>query len=97
MSNHLTPLEVCERLIAPRKSLGELIGYKPKAAYNWAHGSAWRQPGDMPPGANRRLLAYAAAHGIPLRADHLIWGAPACEIDALAENMAYPNLMAVAE
>ncbi|GGH36140.1 hypothetical protein SAMN05444007_108226 [Cribrihabitans marinus] len=83
MSDHLTPLEVCERLIAPRKSLGSLIGYKPKAAYNWVNGSAWRRPGDMPPDANRRLLAHAAKNGIPLTADHLIWGAPRAEIEAL--------------
>jgi hypothetical protein len=83
MSKHLTPLEVCEKLIAPRKELGALIGYKEKAAYNWVNGSVWRQPGDMPPEANRRLLSYANKRSIPLTAEHLIWGADAEEIEKL--------------
>lgn len=87
MSTHLTPLEVCERLIAPLKDLGRLIGYQEKAAYKWRHGSIWRQPGDMPPDANRRLLTFAAARQIPLTADHLIWGAEASEIEELVKNM----------
>lgn len=91
MSDHLTPLEVCEKLIAPRKSLGELIGYKPKAAYNWVNGSAWRSPGDMPPDANRRLLDYAEARGIPLTAEHLIRGADLAEIEALLSEGRRPG------
>lgn len=83
MSEHLTPLEVCERLIAPRKALGALIGYKEKAAYNWANPSAWRAAGDMPPDVNRKLLTYARRNGIPLTAEHLIWGASRVEIEAL--------------
>jgi hypothetical protein len=31
----------------------------------------------------RLLLAHAAARGIPLTAEHLIWGAPAAQIEAL--------------
>lgn len=83
MSEHLTPLEVAERLIAPRKELGGRIGYKAKAAYNWVNGSTWRDPGDMPPAANRRLLRLARAHGLGLTAEHLIFGADAAEIDAI--------------
>lgn len=86
MSKHLTPLEVVERLIAPRKILGSVLGYKDKAAYNWVNGSKWRQPGDMPPEANRRALQYAQQKAIPLTADHLIFGAKADEIDRLLER-----------
>lgn len=86
MSKHLTPLEVCERLIAPRARLGELIGYKPKAAYNWVNGSVWRAPGDMPPDANRRILRHARAMGIVFEPVWLIEGADASEIEALLSS-----------
>ncbi|MGR3822686.1 MAG: hypothetical protein ACU0A5_08920 [Salipiger marinus] len=87
MSKHLTPVEVCERLIGPIERLALIGGLREKAAYAWRRGSKYRDPGDMPPRANRALLAYAAARGIPLSADHLIWGAPEVEIDRLVDGM----------
>lgn len=88
MSTHLTPLEVCERMIAPLKDLGRLIGLQEKAAYKWRHASKWRGAGDMPPDANRKLLAYAEEKGIPLTADHLVRGADLAEIEALMSDRA---------
>lgn len=87
MSRHLTPIEVCEHLIAPMAELGPIVGLGPKAGYVWRRGSQWRDPGDMPPRVNRALLAHAAAKGIPLKPEHLIWGAPASEIEALQAGM----------
>lgn len=45
--------------------------------------------GDMPSArVMRSLLAHAAAKGIPLKPEHLIWGAPAAEVEALLKQMA---------
>jgi len=87
MSSNLTPLQVCERLIAPIGALGEIAGMKEKAAYGWRNGSQWREAGDLPPRVNRKLLAYAKRHGIPLTAEHLIWGARRAEIDDIVQQM----------
>jgi hypothetical protein len=84
MSKHLTPLEVLEALVGPLEEIAVICGLHRKSAFPWRHPSAWRDPGDLPsPKLMRRLLAYAAARGIPLTAEHLIWGADAAEIDAL--------------
>lgn len=88
MSSHLTPLEVCARMIAPVKDLGELMGMHAKSAYAWRRGSDYREPGDMPPRVNRKMLKYAKAKAIPLKAEHLIWGADRDEIEALLETVA---------
>lgn len=88
MSRHLTPLEVVERLIAPAKHLGGRLGYHAKSAYHWRAGSRWRDPGDMPPAANRRALLVAELVGAPLVPRHLIWGASAEEIEALEAALA---------
>lgn len=86
MSDHLTPVQVCERLIGPLPVLERIVGYRPKAGYAWLRPSGSREAGDLPSARlMRSLLAHAAARGIPLTADHLIWGASAAEIDALAK------------
>lgn len=87
MSDHLTPLAVCERLIGPYSAIEKIAGRKPKAAYIWARSAQGRSAGDMPADANRSLLAYAAARDIPLTAEHLIWGASVEEIAALEQQM----------
>lgn len=94
MSSHLTPLEVCEHLIAPIAKLGAIAGTNEKAAYAWRPSSQWREAGDMPPRANRKLLKYAKRHGIPLTEKHLIWGASRAEIEALLENMSAQEIAA---
>lgn len=84
MSDHLTPVEVCERLIGPLPVLEGIVGYRPKAGYAWKRSSGVRAPGDFPSvSIMRRLLTHAAARQIPLTPDHLIWGASAEEIEAL--------------
>ncbi|MBW4710712.1 hypothetical protein KX928_23225 [Roseobacter sp. YSTF-M11] len=87
MSSHLTPLEVCERLVAPLKELGKIAGQNEKAAYAWRNGSQWRDPGDLPPRANRKMLKFCRRHDIPLTAEHLIWGASIEEVHALLDQM----------
>lgn len=84
MSDHLTPVQVCERLIGPLPELERIAGYRPKTAYAWLRGSGDRDAGYFPSvRLMQRMLAHAAAKGIPLTADHLVWGAPADEIEAL--------------
>lgn len=87
MSMHLTPIEVVAALVAPPKRLGTLLGLSQKIAYNWVRGSAHRDAGDMPPRINRKLLAYAKRHHIPLTADHLIFGACRADLDDLVQQM----------
>ncbi len=85
---HLTPFEVVERLIGPPETVGPVVGIAQKTPYGWRHSSANRDAGDIPSTRNmRNLLAHAAANGIPLKPEHLIWGAPAAEIEDLLEQM----------
>lgn len=99
MGKHLTPLEVCERLIAPIQSLGPICGLGPKAAYLWRHANSSRDPGDIPSGPNQRaLLDHSDAHGRGLTALHLIRGADEAEIAAiLAARAPQPPAMEAAE
>lgn len=83
MSRHLTPLEVCERLIAPISKLGTALGGHEKYAYSLKRPSAWRDDGDLPPRAQRNALKFAEQHQIPLTAQHVIWGASEREIETL--------------
>lgn len=87
MSNHLTPLEVCEALIGPLPEIEVITGNRPKAAYAWRRDAQSRQAGDMPPRVNRKLLAYARRNNKPLTADHLIFGARRDAIDDLVQKM----------
>ncbi len=95
MSYNLTPLQVCERLIGPLDRLSAICGLRQKAGYLWRKPAKGRDAGDFPAARHqRRLLAHAAARGIPLTADHLIWGAPADEIDQLVAAAARPAVEA---
>lgn len=84
MSKHLTPYEVSERLIGPPAVLAGVCELNEKSPFHWRRSSDLRDAGDLPSARiMRRLLAHAAAKGIPLTAEHLIWGADAAEIEAL--------------
>ncbi len=88
MSNNLTPLAVCERLIGPYPVIAAICGYKAKSPYVWLRPSKGRAAGDFPSSRIiRQILAYAAARSIPLTAEDLIWGADA---DELAARLATP-------
>lgn len=87
MGNHLTPLEVLERLIGPPHAIAVACGLHEKSAFPWKRGSKHRDAGDLPSIRTcRRLLTYTKARGIPLTAEHLIWGAEASEIEALLSS-----------
>lgn len=84
MSNNLTPLQVCERLIGPFPVITAILGYGDKAAYGWVRPSKRRCGGDLPSaGIMRALLTHSTAHGLGLTADHLIWGASEAEVAAI--------------
>lgn len=84
MSEHLTPAEVVEHMIGRPEVIGAAIGVNSKTAYTWRRPSRGRDAGDIPSARHmRRLLAFAAAHSIPLSERHLIWSAPRIEIEAL--------------
>ena len=91
MGKHLTPTEVCERLIGPPQILGPLCGKGEKAAYLWRRASTGRDPGDIPSAPNMRaLLAHSEAHALGLTAEHLILGATEAEVAAILAARATP-------
>ena len=84
MSDHLAPLTVAAKLLGGIERVALAAGRDPKAAYHWRHPNSSRAPGDLPsPTVMRAVLAYAKARDIPLTADHMLYGAPAAEIEAL--------------
>jgi hypothetical protein len=87
MSAHLTPSQVCERLFGGPEAVAVAAGLHFKSAFRWRRGSDIRDAGDLPSARVMcQLLVHAAAQGIPLRAEHVIWGASAAEIEALAAS-----------
>lgn len=84
MIEHLTPAELISRMIGSPELIGQIVRVDHKSPYQWRRPSKLRDAGDIPSSRHMRaLLAYAAARGIPLRAEHLIWGASRTEVDAL--------------
>lgn len=83
MGSYLTPLEVCERLIGTRGTLAAICGLQKKGAFFWNRPSKWRAAGDILPGHQRRLLAFSAAHGLGMTAEHLVRGATPAEIETI--------------
>jgi hypothetical protein len=84
MSNHLTPLEVCERLIGKPEAVAEASGLHKKSAFPWRYASKWREAGDLPSAkVMRQLLDHSATHRLGLTAHHLIWGADEAEVAAI--------------
>lgn len=91
MSSHLTPLEVCERIIGGIETVATACGLHPKSAYGWRHASGLRQAGDLPSvTAQRSILAYCKARGLPMQPHWLILGATLAEVRAaMAEHAAH--------
>lgn len=90
MQNHLTPVEVLQRLVGPLPELERIAGYKEKSSYAWLRAAPGlgRKPGELPSVKLMQIfLTHAAAHDIPLTAEHLIWGAAEWEIDQLVAAM----------
>lgn len=86
MGKHLTPVEVCERLIGPPGAIGAACGLSEKATYLWRRASTGRDAGEIPSTSHMRaLLAYSTARGLGLTSDHLIWGADEAEITAILD------------
>ncbi len=82
MKQHLTPLDVCIRMIGPEAELGRICDLNPTSPYSWRNQKRWRDAGDLPSARiQRRLHAHAKARGIPLRPEWLIWGASAQEVE----------------
>lgn len=87
MTHNLTPFEVCERLIGKPEQIAAAAGLQSKAAYHWRREREGRAAGDLPSArVQRALLAYSAARDLGLKADHLIWGAQAAEIDTILSH-----------
>jgi hypothetical protein len=85
----MTPMQVCEALIGPAPMLSQILGYHRTAGYGWHQAATTRDAGDLPSTRiMRALLAHAAKNEIPLRPDHLIWGARRSEIEALVGRKA---------
>ncbi len=88
MSKHLEPLAVAEILLGGIETVARASGRDEKAAYHWRHANTARDAGDIPSARNMRgMLTYSDTHGLGLKPEHLIWGAPAAEIEALLEEM----------
>lgn len=84
MRNHLTPLEVCERLIGPLEQLGRIIGNTDKALYIWRRESKFHGPGDIRSARHMRaILAHSDRLGLGLTPLHLIAGADEAEVEAI--------------
>ena len=83
MTIHLTPLEVCERLIGDIAAIAVVCGLHPKSPFFWRRPSKFRAAGDIPSLMNRALLAYSDAHALGLTPAHLILGASDAEVAAI--------------
>jgi len=86
MTQILTPADVVlMRFGGSKDRIAEVIGKHRTTVAQWWHDKPNRRRGDIPtPDAQRKLLRYARAHGIPLTAEELIFGA-SLEIKPLDE------------
>jgi major membrane immunogen (membrane-anchored lipoprotein) len=91
MTRHLTPIQVCQRLIGRPEEISLVCGFQEKAAYHWRNASKSRDAGDLPSArVMRALLAHAAVKNLGLTADHLIWGATEDEVQAILDARTAP-------
>jgi len=83
MSSHLTPVEVCERVIGGIEQVATAGGRHPKSAYQWRHASGQRAAGDLPnPAVQRAILEFCRANGLPMQPEWLINGLDKDELAA---------------
>lgn len=76
MSDNLTPLAVCERLIGTKPELAALCGYDRTAAYHWDRPAKDRPAGHLPLAVQSRLWRHVKAKKLPIPGHWLIEGAP---------------------
>lgn len=82
MTERLTPLKVCERLIGPVPLIAEICGLSATAPHHWKRGSRLHRPGDVPSARlMQKLLAHSDARGLGLQPRWLIEGAIADEVE----------------
>lgn len=87
MRKHLTPLQVCERLLGPLEQLGPIVGTHAKAPYMWRKASKFHAPGDIRSARHmRKLLAYSDRMGLGLTPLHLIEGADEAEVSSILDG-----------
>jgi hypothetical protein len=90
MGKHLTPVQVAERLFGGIEAASLKAGLHRKSLYPCRYASGWHDAGDLRSmRAARLLLAHSAARDLGLTAEHLIWGAPEAEIDAILAHRAF--------
>lgn len=86
MSEHLTPLEVCQKLIGRIELIGEICECNEKAPYHWKRESGLHAAGDIRSARHMRsLLNYSESRGLGLTPRHLVDGASAAEVAAILE------------
>jgi hypothetical protein len=84
-----TPFDAIVAALGSVEAVADVCRRHRTTLYYWNRASADRLAGDLPSTEiMRRLLAHARAHGIPLTAEHLIYGASADELARLAAHAA---------
>jgi hypothetical protein len=84
MGRHLTPVEVCERAFSNIEVLAQIIGRDSKTGYGWRRPSKFADAGDFRSMRHVRALhIHALQNNIPLKLEHLIYGASEDEVAAL--------------
>lgn len=94
MSDHLTPLQVCEAVIGPLPVLERIAGKRPKAGYAWRREAHNRRSGDLTPDAMRRIWRHVERNKLPIKPEWLIAGAPRSEVDAVRIFTTAPQVAA---
>ncbi len=91
MSEHLTPIAVCEALIGKPEVIGAVCGIDLKAPFGWRRAAEGRDAGDITSARHMRaLLAHSETHGLGLTAGHLIRGAARAEVEAILAARGQP-------
>ena len=88
MTHQCTPADIVFAMLGGRPSVAVVCGLHEKSAYIWDRPSKDRDAGDIPSARHmRKLLSYARENGIPLTAEHLIFGCTRQDLDALMAEL----------